>query len=144
MMLKRSIERVNPDVARQADLVQAYYRLNDPSFFPTSGTATSTSRTIAMGTLGAAAGAATNEGGLGGGPGTVAGMAIGLIGLSPKAWRFYLSQGKRGENFLKNQFRKAGQKVPRDFKNYFNRQMAAQSIWGTMQNEAGQKNDRRN
>jgi hypothetical protein len=143
LMFKKAVERVNPDIVKQADLVTAFHRLSDPSFFQTTGTSTSTSRTIAMGTLGAAAGAATNEGGLGGGPGTVAGMTVGLLGLSPRAWKFYLSQGKRGEDFIKQQFRKAGQKVPGNIKNYFNRQMAAQSIWGTMQNEAGQKNDRK-
>jgi hypothetical protein len=95
-----------------------------------------------MGTAGAALGGATDEGGLGGGPGTVAGIGLGLIGLSPKAWRFYLSQGKRGEDFIKKQFQKAGQKAPRNIREYLNKQMAAQSIWGTMQNESGQKNDR--
>ena len=141
-ILRNAVEKINPDIVKQADLVQAYSRLNDPSFFPTSGTATSTSRTLAMGTLGAGAGALSQEGGLGGGPGTVVGIGAGLLGLGPKAWRFYLSQGKRGEDFLKQKFRQAGAQVPRDLSKYLNKQMAAQSIWGTMQSRSGQKNEK--
>jgi len=139
MMLKRSVEKINPDIIKQADIVEAYAKVSQADFMPVSGTSTSTTRTIAMGTLGAATGAATGAGGLGGGAGQVIGAAAGMLGLGPKAWRFYLTQGKRGEKYLAERFRQAGTRVPRNIKDYFNKQMAAQSIWGTMQNRSGDK-----
>jgi len=139
-ILKEQMGRIDPSILQKADKIEAYSRLNEAGFFPTSGTATSTSRSAGMGTVGAAVGAATNAGGMGGAPGNVIGAGVGLLGLGPRSWRFYFSQGKRGEDFLKNQFRKAGKPIPKNLKEYYNKQMAAQSIWGTMQSRSGQKN----
>jgi hypothetical protein len=127
VMMRDTLTKIDPKITEKADIAEAFIALNNPSWFPTSGTSTSTSRTISMGTIGAGVGAMSGEGGLGGQYGAMAGIGVGLLGLSPKAWRAYFKMGRAGEEAIKGAFRKAGKPVPRNLKKYYNRQMAIQS-----------------
>lgn len=115
--LKAFDDRFGTDILERANNVQAYSALKDASWFPKTGTATSTSRTLAVGMMAQAAG---------GPAATAAGIAGSLFGMSPRAWKLYLSMGAAGENKLKRAIARAGGKVPPNLKEYFNGIMAAQ------------------
>ena len=132
--IRERMSRIDPNITKKADLVEAFNKLNNPSPYPLSGQATSTTKTLALGALGYGAGQLGGEGST---PGLL-GLGVGLLGLSPKAWRAYMKMGKRGEDIIKNQFKKAGQKVPKNLKNYYNRQMATQGVWNTLREREGE------
>jgi len=126
-LIKTQISKMSPDFIKAADKIEAFARLSDPSYFPTSGPSTSTTKTLAMAGLGAGVGAIGGDQ-----KSTGIGLGIGLLGMGPKAWRFYFSKGKSGEDFLKRKFKEAGAKVPNDIKKYYNKQMATQGTWNTL------------
>ena len=131
--IKERMSRIDPNIVKKADMVEAFNKLNNPSPYPLSGQATSTTKTLALGALGGAAGQLGGDSNTG-----MLGLGVGLLGLSPKAWRFYLKSGKRGEELLKKGFKEAGQKVPRDLDKYFNRQMATQGGWNALREREGE------
>lgn len=97
--LKDIASRFGVDIEKEADIVRAYNMLKNPSFMPISGSATSTSRTLSSGALGALAGSQYGDGG---GLPVAAGVGAGLIAGSPRAWKAYFKAGKGGADKVRN------------------------------------------
>lgn len=134
-------QRYGIDVENEARKIEAYVRLKKPSLMPVSNTGSNTPRGLIASGAGAAGAAALGDArGDSGIAGSIAvGGTLGLLALSPKAWKTYLKQGVKGEQFLKKQFQKMGQQAPKDLKQYFNKQMAAQGMWNTMRSREENK-----
>jgi len=129
--VRAQIKDVDPKVLKKADMIEAHSRLAKASYFPTSGPSTSTTKTLAMAGLGGVIGEQQGN--------PLLGIGVGLVGMSPRAWRTYLKMGKAGEDAIKNAFKRAGQKAPKDLQKYFNRQMAAQGTWNAIREREGQE-----